>query len=269
MLSSRRAVARCLGPLVAVAALVGCDGDTTADRAAKRTTTTAEASTTSTTSGTTSTTQAEAAATPTTSRGTVVTGEPDPAAPPPAFVGRISTVTAQDLYASWRPGCPVPVEQLRAVDVSHWGFDGRIHSGRLIVAADQAQNIHDVFADLYGQRFPIEKIQPIDVYGGDDNRSISANNTSAFNCRAVTGGTGWSEHAYGRAIDVNPFVNPYVKGSTVLPPEAAPYADRSRRDPGMIHPGDSTVQAFQARGWSWGGYWSSLKDYQHFSTSGR
>ena len=70
-----------------------------------------------------------------------------------------------------------------------------------------------VMGDLYAQRFPIEQMQPIDVYGGDDNRSISANNTSAFNCRAVTGGTGWSEHAYGRAIDVNPFVNPYVKGT--------------------------------------------------------
>ena len=124
-------------------------------------------------------------------------------------------------------------------------------------------------ADLYAQRFPIERMQPIDVYGGDDNRSISANNTSAFNCRAVTGGTGWSEHAYGRAIDVNPFVNPYVKGTTVLPPEAAPYADRSRRDPGMIHAGDPVVQAFLARGWKWGGYWTSLKDYQHFSTTGR
>ena len=111
-------------------------------------------------------------------------------------------------------------------------------------------------------------MEPIDVYGGDDMRSIKANNTSAFNCRAVTGGSGWSEHAYGRAIDVNPFVNPYVKGSTVLPPEAARFTDRSRTDPGMIHAGDAVVDAFAARGWSWGGYWSSLKDYQHFSTTG-
>jgi hypothetical protein len=127
----------------------------------------------------------------------------------------------------------------------------------------------DVLRDLYEARFPIARMEPIDVYGGDDNRSIKANNTSAFNCRAVTGGTGWSEHAYGRAIDVNPFVNPYVKGSTVLPPEAAAYTDRSRNDPGMIHGDDAVVRAFAARGWKWGGYWSSLKDYQHFSTSGR
>jgi len=178
-------------------------------------------------------------------------------------------VTAKDLYASWRPGCPVPVEQLRAIDVRHFGNDGAVHTGRLIVAADLAAGMVDVLHDLYDARFPIARMEPIDVYGGDDMRSIKANNTSAFNCRAVTGGSGWSEHAYGRAIDVNPFVNPYVKGSTVLPPEAAPYADRSRHDPGMIHADDAVVRAFAARGWSWGGYWSSLKDYQHFSTSGR
>ena len=184
------------------------------------------------------------------------------------FSASIKTVTAADLYASWRPGCPVPVSQLRAIDVTHFGDDGGVRVGRLIVAADLAQGMVAIFRDLYDARFPIQRMQPIDVYGGDDMRSIKANNTSAFNCRAVTGGTGWSEHAYGRAIDVNPFVNPYVKGSTVLPPEAAPYTDRTRTDAGMIHAGDAVVDAFAARGWSWGGYWSSLKDYQHFSTTG-
>ena len=185
------------------------------------------------------------------------------------FAATIKTVTAQDLHASWRPGCPVPVEQLRAIDVRHFGNDGAVHTGRLIVAANLANGMVEMFRDLYNARYPIERMEPIDVYGGDDMRSMRANNTSAFNCRAVTGGTGWSEHAYGRAIDVNPFVNPYVKGSTVLPPESAPYADRSRNDPGMIHSDDAVVRAFAKRGWSWGGYWSSLKDYQHFSTSGR
>ena len=185
------------------------------------------------------------------------------------FSASIKKVTAQDLYASWRPGCPVPVEQLRAIDVRHFGNDGAVHTGRLIVAASLAPGMVEILHDLYDAHFPIERMEPIDVYGGDDNRSIKANNTSAFNCRAVTGGTGWSEHAYGRAIDVNPFVNPNVKGSTVLPPEAAPYTDRSRNDKGMIHSDDAVVRAFAARGWSWGGYWSSLKDYQHFSTTGR
>lgn len=178
-------------------------------------------------------------------------------------------VTAADLYASWHPGCPIGPEQLRAVDLSFVGLDGAAHSGRLVVAADLAQPIVDVFADLYAARFPLARVDPIDVFDGDDDRSISANNTSAFNCRLTTGGTTWSEHAYGRAIDINPLVNPYVRGTTVLPPEAAPYADRARTDPGMIHAGDVVVRSLAARGWQWGGDWSSLKDYQHFSTTGR
>ena len=224
-------------------------------------------STSTSSSSTTTTSAAQPAATTSTTRppSPAVTAEPQVL----PFAATIKTVTAEDLYASWRPGCPVPVEELRAIDVRHFGNDGAVHTGRLIVAANLANGMVEVFRDLYDARFPIERMEPIDVYGGDDNRSIKANNTSAFNCRAVTGGTGWSEHAYGRAIDVNPFVNPYVKGSTVLPPEAAPYTDRSRNDPGMIHSDDAVVRAFAARGWSWGGYWSSLKDYQHFSTTGR
>lgn len=224
-------------------------------------------STSTSVASTTTDEPAPAAVTTTTTRPPSPSVTAQPQAQP--FAASIKTVTAQDLYASWRPGCPVPVEQLRAIDVTHFGNDGAVHTGRLIVAADRAQQVVDILRDIYAAKFPIERMEPIDVYGGDDNRSIKANNTSAFNCRAVTGGTGWSEHAYGRAIDVNPFVNPYVKGSTVLPPEAAPYTNRSRNDPGMIHNGDAVVDAFAVRGWKWGGYWSSLKDYQHFSTTGR
>jgi len=247
-------------------ALAACRSDP--DAVAEGTTTTRRATTATSSSSTTTTTTA---AKPTTTTSTSAAPPPTSveAKPVPPFTASIKRVTADDLYASWRPGCPVPVEQLRAIDMSHWGNDGAVHTGRLIVAANLADDVVAIFRDIYAARFPIEKMQPIDVYGGDDNRSIKANNTSAFNCRAVTGGSGWSEHAYGRAIDVNPFVNPYVKGSTVLPPEAAPYTDRSRHDPGMIHGGDAVVRAFAARGWRWGGYWRSLKDYQHFSTTGR
>jgi len=238
-----------------------CGGDDDGERRADRATSTTRPTTTS---SSTTTTRAGAATTTTTPPPV-----PPVTAPPPPFAATIQTVTAEDLYASWRPGCPVPVSQLRAIDVRHFGNDGKVHTGRLIVAANLANGLVEVFRDLYDVRFPIARMEPIDVYGGDDMRSIKANNTSAFNCRAVTGGTGWSEHAYGRAIDVNPFVNPYVKGSTVLPPEAAPYTDRSRDDPGMIHADDAVVRAYAAQGWSWGGYWSSLKDYQHFSTTGR
>ena len=161
------------------------------------------------------------------------------------------------------------MESLRAVDVSHIGYDGEVHSGRLIVAGEVAEDIVEIMSRLFEARFPIERIEPVDVYEGDDNLSMAANNTSAFNCRAVTGGSSWSEHSYGTAIDMNPLVNPYVVGETVLPPEGAAYADRSLEAPGMIHDGDVVVESFAAHGWIWGGTWSSPKDYQHFSISGR
>ena len=262
----RRAIVALSGLLLTVAACQSAEGEV---RAGDDTTTSTQRTTTTTAATTTTPTtqRAQPAATTSTTRppSPPVTAQPQVL----PFAATIEPVTVQDLYASWRPGCPVPVEQLRAIDVTHFGNDGAVHTGRLIVAANLATGMVDIFRDLYDARFPIERMEPIDVYGGDDMRSIRANNTSAFNCRAVTGGSSWSEHAYGRAIDVNPFVNPYVKGSTVLPPEAAPYADRSRNDPGMIHADDAVVRAFAARGWKWGGYWSSLKDYQHFSTSGR
>jgi poly-gamma-glutamate synthesis protein (capsule biosynthesis protein) len=109
----------------------------------------------------------------------------------------------------------------------------------------------------------------VDAYGGDDHRSMDADNTSAFNCRTVAGTDRWSEHAYGRAIDVNPIENPYVTGSgNVSPPAGARFADRSQRARGLIHRGGPVVDAFAAAGWQWGGAWSGTKDYQHFSTSG-
>jgi hypothetical protein len=148
-------------------------------------------------------------------------------------------------------------------------MDGKAHTGRLVVAADVVDDMIGIMADLFEARFPIERIEPVDVYDGNDNRSMAANNTSAFNCRPVTGGSSWSEHSYGRAIDVNPLLNPYVRGGTVLPPQGQRYADRSLDEPGMIHAGDVVVEAFSARGWVWGGTWSSPKDYQHFSTTGR
>jgi poly-gamma-glutamate synthesis protein (capsule biosynthesis protein) len=108
----------------------------------------------------------------------------------------------------------------------------------------------------------------VDDFGADDDASVTADNTSAFNCRPVTGGTRWSQHSYGRAIDVNPFENPYVTDGSVLVPGSATYVDRSNVRPGMILAGDAVVDAFTSRGWTWGGSWTSPIDYQHFSTSG-
>ena len=188
---------------------------------------------------------------------------------PRAFVSSVEEVTAEDLYASWRPGCPLPVEELRLLRVPHWGFDGEVHGGRIVVAADVVDDVLAVLADLYEARYPIERMEPVDQFGGSDEASMDANNTSGFNCRLATGGTGWSEHAYGRAVDVNPLQNPFVRGDSVLPPQSARYTDRSLDEPGMIREGDTAVTAFARVGWIWGGTWQTSKDYQHFSPSGR
>lgn len=170
---------------------------------------------------------------------------------------------------TWRPGCPVPLEALRLVSVDHWGYDGAEHRGELVVHMDYAHAMVDVFRMLFEARFPIERMQLVDAYGGDDHASTLANNTAAFNCRSVVGNPGsWSEHAFGRAIDVNPRVNPYVLDPRIQHPALAPYLDRSLQDPGMIRAGDLVVEAFAAIGWRWGGVWSSA-DYQHFSATGR
>jgi hypothetical protein len=170
---------------------------------------------------------------------------------------------------SWRPGCPVSLRDLRLLTVSYLGFDGRLHTGRLVAHREVARQLVGVFRRLYAARFPIRRMVPVDAYGGSDFRSIEADNTSAFNCRFVDGTTRWSEHAYGRAIDVNPIENPYVSGGMTSHGASRPYLDRSRTRPGMAVEGGALVRAFDAAGWGWGGRWSGAKDYQHFSASGR
>ncbi len=187
----------------------------------------------------------------------------------PGFTGTVSTVTAADLASSWRPGCPVAPDGLRLLRVSYWGFDDRPHVGSLVVAASVTEALLDVFHSLYDQRFPVRRMEPVDVYGGDDDASMAADNTSGFNCRpAVTDGPPhWSNHAFGLAIDVNPVENPYLLGARVLPPEGAEFLDRSVYRPGMAVDGGVLTSAFAAAGWSWGGTWAS-PDYQHFSATG-
>jgi hypothetical protein len=170
---------------------------------------------------------------------------------------------------SWHPGCPVGFADLRLLTVSRWGFDGRAHRGRLVVHRDQARPIIGVMRSLYRHRFPIRRMRLVDAYGADDHRSMNADNTSAFNCRTVAGTDRWSEHAYGRAIDLNPIENPYVTGAGyVSPPAGAPFARRSRRAEGLVHRGGAALRAFASAGWAWGGDWPWPKDYQHFSAGG-
>jgi hypothetical protein len=189
-----------------------------------------------------------------------------------AFRGTIERIDAAQAKrmtgVSWRPGCPVALRDLRLLTLTHWGFDGRVRTGRLIVHRDVARPMVSAFRELYAARFPIRRMVPVDAYGASDFRSIEADNTSAFNCRFVEGTTRWSNHAYGTAIDVNPIENPYVSGGRTSHAASRPYVDRARRRPGMAFEGGALVRAFDRIGWGWGGRWTSVRDYQHFSASG-
>jgi hypothetical protein len=192
---------------------------------------------------------------------------------PPAFHAHVAPLSpalrAQMTGVSWHRGCPVPLAELRLLTLSYRGFDGRVHSGRLIANADAAPALVAGFRRLFADGVPIRRMEPVDAYGGDDSRSIEADNTSAFNCRVVEGGTHWSQHAYGRAVDVNPIENPYVSASGRTEHRASrPYLDRTRRRPGMAYRGGPLVRAFATQGWGWGGSWSGARDFQHFSANG-
>jgi hypothetical protein len=189
------------------------------------------------------------------------------------FTFEVSTITA-DVAArmvgvSWRAGCPVPLDGLRYLRIGYWGFDGGAHVGELVVNADAVDAMRSAFGQLFASGFPIRRMQLVDDYGGDDDTSIDADNTSAFNCRSATGSSSWSQHAYGRAIDVNPIENPYVYADgTTTHPASEPYLDRSTIRPGMARDGGSLVAAFGNAGWGWGGWWGGPTDYQHFSATG-
>lgn len=189
-----------------------------------------------------------------------------PPPPEPPLGARVTRVSAADLGATWRPECPVGPEQLRRVEVNYVGFDGRTDRGALVVNRDVVDSVIEVFARLEALRYPIAKMQTVENYpGAEDESSMADNNTSAYNCRGIPGSSSWSEHAYGRAIDLNPLINPYVDSAGAFQPaNAGPWLDRSRTDPGVLHDGDDAVRTFLDLGWRWGGHWRSPKDYQHF-----
>jgi hypothetical protein len=193
------------------------------------------------------------------------------AAPSFAFSARpLSTELRHRLNgSSWRPGCPVALDDLRYVRLSHYGFDGTVRRGELVVNVSAVAAIRTAFIDLFAHRFPIRRMRLVDHYGASDYRSIEADNTSVFNCRRATGATRWSQHAYGRAVDVNPIENPYIYANgTTTHAASRPYLDRSRHRKGMAYAGGVLVRAFAKAGWSWGGSWPGPTDYQHFSANG-
>ena len=169
-----------------------------------------------------------------------------------------------------RAEAPVPCSRLSLVSFSFVGFDGKDHGdGRIVVMDAAAEYVLAIFAKLHEMRFPIAHARLMNHYEGNDSASTADNNTSSFNARPSTGGTSWSMHAYGLAIDLNPVQNPYVTGSgaglRAMPRSAAAYANRSTRRPGMA---ESVIDVFADHGFStWGGYWHNPIDYQHFQTS--
>lgn len=189
------------------------------------------------------------------------------ATPTSAYPWSARRVTAADLPHSWHAGCPVAPAQLRLVTLPYRDFGGVRRTGEVVVNARVVTAVVAVFRELYAAGFPIRSLRRVDAYGGDDNRSMAADNTSSFNCRDAVGGSGWSQHAYGLAVDVNPVENPYVFGGHVLPPAGSAYLDRTDHRRGMAYVGSAVNRAFARQGWGWGGRWSS-PDYQHFSTSG-
>jgi D-alanyl-D-alanine carboxypeptidase len=193
-------------------------------------------------------------------------------APPFGFTAhRLSArVRTRVTGSSWHKGCPVGLSGLRYVRMSYWGFDGKAHRGDMIVNKSAVAAARTAFGQLYSKRFPIRRMHLVDRYGADDYTSIEADNTSSFNCRRATGSTHWSQHAYGRAIDINPIENPYVYANGTTTHKASrPYLDRSPYRSGMAVKGRALVKAFDAVGWGWGGRWKPARDLQHFSSTGR
>lgn len=191
-------------------------------------------------------------------------------------IEQIPRVVANQMKGlSWHPGCPVPLEDLSYLTVTYQGFDGETHRGHLIVHDLVAEEVLEIFREVFETDFPIESMKIVSEFGGSDSDSMNANNTSAFNCRPITGNPGkFSLHSYGIAIDINPVQNPYIKGTQVLPKAGSLFLNRSEEQHGMIAPSPlakhwetSIYSAFRLRGWDWGGDWEDLKDFQHFEKS--
>ncbi len=159
--------------------------------------------------------------------------------------------------------CPPEIKEKQVVvDVLYYSFDARIHKGQVVIDGRLAGDIKKIFEAVLKEKFPIKSVIPISDsrFSNDDERSMRANNTSAFNYRPVTGAKTLSNHAYGFAIDINPAQNPYIKNGVTLPPGAV----HDGRKPGTLAPDSVIVKTFRSLGWTWGGDWTTLKDYQHF-----
>lgn len=170
---------------------------------------------------------------------------------------------------SYPHDCTIPRSDLRYLRLSHVDADGREHVGEMVCNKAIAQDILDIFCELYRQKYPIERIRLIDDYEASDERSMRDNNTSSFCFRKVSGTTKLSKHALGMAVDVNTLYNPYVRtgkdGRRIVEPSTAvKYVDRTRSFPYKIVKGDLLYRLFLQHGFQWGGSWRTMKDWQHF-----
>lgn len=194
------------------------------------------------------------------------------------YFGIIEPITSEIAQCivgkTWESSCPIPLSDLRYLSIAHWGYDGKIHAGHMIVHKNVAQEVIEIFDELFRNNFPIQKMQLVDKYfrqsedrpkGVIDDESIADNNTSAFFFRFIGKTDIVSEHGLGTAIDINPQVNPFVAGKECWPESGRQFCDRTRIDvPGLITPQSICYKAFISHGWKWGGNWKNVKDYQHF-----
>ena len=172
---------------------------------------------------------------------------------------------------SWKKGCPVPLNDLRYLKLPYLDFEGKTQQGKMVVHKDVAEEVVDIFDELYKIGYPIHHMRLVSYYKGNDWQSIEADNTSAFNCRNATGSKKWSKHSYGKAIDLNSIENPYISRSGRISHKASlQYRKRVHKkdtpaDKAVLLKHDQATQIFKKYGWKWGGDWSGVKDYQHFS----
>lgn len=194
-----------------------------------------------------------------------------PMLPGRGYASRLVSPAPRHVVArsTWTPECPVEAHELAWLRLTFWGFDARRHTGELLVHASVAPDLDRVFRRLWRARFPMEQVLIVRSYDPDAPKTGDGNGTGGFVCRPTTGGTSFSQHAYGLAVDINAFQNPYRNGDLVLPELASAYLDREDVRPGMITADGPVVAAFRDIGWIWGGSWASLEDYQHFSSNGR
>lgn len=176
-------------------------------------------------------------------------------------------MTEREAFDGLDPNCPDEIRtRQKVVTVLYYSFDKKIHRGQLVIDGELENDIKKAFDVMLKEKFPIQSAIPISHKRfrkdgrWDDDLSMAANNTSAFNYRLIAGGTKLSNHAYGRAIDINPVQNPNIKGQIVLP-HGAEYDPRAEGTITADHP---ITRAFLRLGWEWGGNWDTRKDYQHF-----